>query len=124
MNIIRYLLHNLNTKYITCQTYCNRSHNFYKLKDILRPYHIFKELQTDNGFEFTNNRYKKDKTINLFNELCNELNITHHLIKPRTPRHNGKVEKCHRSDQKKFYSYLKFYNIEDSNLQMKAYLKK
>lgn len=86
--------------------------------------YIPKEIQTDNGFEFTNKREKKDKTLHLFDELCKELNITHHLIKPRTPRHNGKVERSHRNDQKRFYSHLKFFDLEDLNLQMKAYLKR
>ena len=94
------------------------------LRAIIYFGYIPKEIQTDNGFEFTNNREKKDKTPHLFDELCNELNINHHLIKPRTPRHNGKVERSHRNDQKRFYSYLKFYDLEDLNLQMKAYLKR
>lgn len=84
--------------------------------------YIPKIVQTDNGFEFTNNREKKDKTLHLFDEFCQELNIEHKLIKPRTPRHNGKVERSHRNDQQRFYSYLSFYSLEDLNNQMKAYL--
>ena len=56
--------------------------------------------------------------------LCNELNITHKLIRPRTPRHNGKVERSHRNDQQRFYSYLSFYSFDDLLIQMKAYLKR
>ena len=59
-----------------------------------------------------------------FDVLCNELKIEHKLIRPRTPRHNGKVERSHRNDQNRFYNYLKFYSYEDLQTQMKAYLKR
>ena len=94
------------------------------IRSIIYFGYIPKEIQTDNGFEFTNNREKKDKTLHLFDELCSELDIVHHLIKPRTPRHNGKVERSHRNDSKRFYSYLTFYSLKDLNIQMKAYLKR
>ena len=64
-----------------------------------------------------------DKTHPLDNVL-NKLGITHKLIKPRTPRHNGKVERSHRNDQQRFYSYLRFYSYDDLLKQMKAYLKR
>lgn len=54
--------------------------------------------------------------------LCSELGIQHKLIKPSTPRHNGKVERSHRNDQQRFYSYLSFYSYDDLLKQMKAYL--
>ena len=79
-------------------------------------------IQTDNGQEFTYIR-KTDK-IHPLDTLLNSLNITHKLIKPRTPRHNGKVERSHRNDQQRFYSHLKFYSYDDLKKQMKAYLKR
>ncbi len=54
--------------------------------------------------------------------LCNDLNIKHQLIRPRTPRHNGKVERSHRNDNERFYKYLSFYSYDDLLLQMKRYL--
>ena len=54
-------------------------------------------IQTDNGGEFTHT--KKTKRIHPFDSLCAELHITHKLIRPRTPWHNGKVERSHRNDQ-------------------------
>lgn len=86
--------------------------------------YIPKMIQTDNGFEFTHQKDKKNKQLHLFDQLCDELSITHKLIRPRTPRHNGKVERSHRNDQLRFYSILKFHSLEDLNLQMKAYLKR
>ena len=79
-------------------------------------------IQTDNGQEFTYTM-KTDKTHPV-DILLKSLDITHKLIKPRTPRHNGKVERSHRNDQQRFYSYLKFYSYDDLLKQMKAYLKR
>lgn len=79
-------------------------------------------IQTDNGSEFTH--IKKTDKVHPLDRLLNSLNIQHKLIKPRTPRHNGKVERSHRNDQQRFYSYLKFYSYNDLLIQMKAYLKR
>lgn len=77
-------------------------------------------IQTDNGAEFTHIR--KTDRIHPLDILLNQLNINHHLIRPRTPRHNGKVERSHRNDQNRFYNYLSFYSYDDLIKQMKAYL--
>ena len=77
-------------------------------------------IQTDNGSEFTHT--SNTKRIHPLDILCEELKITHKLIKPRTPRHNGKVERSHRNDQQRFYSHLSFYSYDDLLKQMKAYL--
>ena len=77
-------------------------------------------LQTDNGPEFTHLK-KTDRTHPL-DVLCAELKIEHKRIRPRTPRHNGKVERSHRNDQERFYNYLLFYDYNDLQVQMKRYL--
>lgn len=77
-------------------------------------------LQTDNGSEFTH-LSKTDRSHPL-DLLCQELHILHKRIRPRTPRHNGKVERSHRNDQERFYNFLSFYSYEDLQLQMKRYL--
>ena len=77
-------------------------------------------IQTDNGQEFTH-LIKTDK-IHPFDKFCNDLGIHHKLIRPRTPRHNGKVERSHRNDNERFYKYLSFYSYDDLLLQMKRYL--
>ncbi len=81
-----------------------------------------KIIQTDNGQEFT--FLKQFEKIHKFDLLCKKLGIEHKLIKPRTPRHNGKVERSHRNDNERFYRYLKFYSYEDLVNQMKLYLKR
>lgn len=60
--------------------------------------------------------------VHPFDVKCIELNIEHKLIRPRTPRHNGKVERSHRNDNERFYRYLKFYSYDDLLIQMKRYL--
>ncbi len=82
-----------------------------------------KEIQTDNGIEFT---YFKAtvKVIHPLDQLCMELNIYHHRIRPRTPRHNGKVERSHRNDNERFYKTLTFYSLEDLRYQAAHYLKR
>ena len=77
-------------------------------------------IQTDNGSEFTH--AKKTKRTHPLDTLCNELKIEHKLIRPRTPQHNGKVERSHRNDQERFYNFLNFYSYEDLKIQMKRYL--
>lgn len=77
-------------------------------------------IQTDNGSEFTN--ITKTDRIHILDKLCEELNIRHQLIRPRTPRHNGKVERSHRNDQERFYNHMSFYNYQDLQKQMRRYL--
>jgi len=77
-------------------------------------------IQTDNGMEFTNPTRPNQPSH--LDKLCGELGIRHKLIRPRTPRHNGKVERSHRIDQERFYNHLRFYSYDDLKLQMKRWL--
>ena len=79
-------------------------------------------IQTDNGSEFTHT--SKTDRIHPFDLFCKELNIHHKTIRPKTPWHNGKVERSHRNDQERFYNHLCFYSFEDLQLQMKRYLRR
>lgn len=81
------------------------------------------EIQTDNGTEFSNNN-SKSKKVHPMDKLLNSLHIKHHKIRPRMPEHNGKVERSHRNDNERFYSYLKFYSIEDLRKQGADYLRR
>ena len=81
-----------------------------------------KIIQTDNGAEFTH--FFNTKRVHPFDVFCNRYHIEHKLIRPRTPWHNGKVERSHRNDQERFYNYLKFYSFADLQTQMKRYLRR
>ena len=89
-----------------------------KFAEIIKKKFPFKieEIQTDNGFEFTN-RLSYNTSIRskktMFERKLEELGIKHKLIKPYTPRHNGKVERSHRKDQERFYYNKVFYSFED-----------
>ena len=89
------------------------------------PFEI-KEIQTDNGFEFTNrlswNIGTREKKT-LFEKKLEEKGIKHKLIKPHTPRHNGKVERSHRKDQERFYYEKIFYSLEDLKNRAKYWIK-
>ncbi len=80
------------------------------------------EIQTDNGGEFAYTA--KTRRVHPLDTFCNKIHITHKRIRPRTPWHNGKVERSHRSDQERFYNHLRFYSYDDLQKQMKWYLKR
>ena len=76
-------------------------------------------VQTDNGFEFTNRlANSKTKPPTLFENTLKQLGIRHKLIRPFTPRHNGKVERSHRKDNEEFYACHKFYSFADFEKQL------
>lgn len=79
-------------------------------------------IQTDNGGEFSN--FVRTKRVHIFDLLCRSLRIDHKLIRPRTPWHNGKIERSHRNDQERFYNHLRFYSYDDLLIQMRAYLRR
>ncbi len=61
-------------------------------------------IQTDNGVEFTyffisrsNLKRKKKERYSPFEQILEQQGIEHYLIKPRTPAHNGKVERFHKN---------------------------
>jgi len=78
-------------------------------------------VQTDNGFEFTNRlSNSKVKPLTLFEKTLAQMGIRHKLIKPFTPRHNGKVERSHRKDNEEFYARHTFFSFEDFKKQLAA----
>ena len=89
------------------------------------PFEI-EEVQTDNGFEFTNrlnsNKSKRNEKT-MFEKKLEEKGIRHKYIKPYTPRHNGKVERSHRKDQERFYYNKIFFSFEDLVNRAKYWIK-
>ena len=61
-------------------------------------------VHTDNGSEFTNRFTQSNlELVSLFEKTAADLGIRHKLIRSYTPRHNGKVERSHHEDQRRFY---------------------
>ena len=116
-----------------CTRYCFREmydeHSTYSSLDFLKkliekfPFPI-REVQTDNGTEWTNALLVKKATHKtLFEEHLEKCGIKYHRIQVATPRHNGKVERQHRLDEQRFYSKMRMYSLEDGRKQLAKYNK-
>ena len=82
-------------------------------------------VQTDNGPEFTKRLCSgENPTLTSFEKKLKQLGIVHKLIKPYTPRHNGKVERSHRKDNEYFYATHKFYSFDDFKKQLAVHSRK
>ena len=79
-----------------------------------------KEIQTDCGSEFTHTA--NTNRVHPFDVFCAQFHIYHHVLRPRTPWHNGKVERSHRNDQERFYNHLRFFSFRDLQTQLRRYL--
>lgn len=89
------------------------------LKRAISHFGYFPEIiQTDNGTEFTNPKGTGTGKAHIVDKFMNKYGIKHQLIRPYTPRHNGKVERSHRTDQECFYDTLTFSDFEDLERQM------
>ena len=102
-------------------------HSTYSARDFLEklvrrcPFPI-RAIQTDNGTEFTNALLvTKSKHKTLFEQALLDMGIAYHRIRIATPRHNGKVERQHRTDELRFYSKMRMYGLEDGRVQLKRY---
>ena len=82
-----------------------------------------REIQTDNGTEWTKALISKNGSKTLFEKQLEEYNIIYHRIRVGTPRHNGKVERQHRTDEERFYKRMRMYSLEDGRKQLKKYNK-
>jgi len=78
-------------------------------------------IQSDNGTEFTN-RFHSEKP-SAFDIALEYFGIQHKLIRVATPRHNGKVERSHRTDQHFFYDDHRFFSLADGNKQLAVHLR-
>lgn len=114
-----------------CTRFCFREmyddHSTYSSLDFLKklieafPFPI-REIQTDNGTEWTNALHvKKSGHKTLFKDYLDINGIIYRRIQVATPRHNGKVERQHRSDGERFYSKMRMYNLENGRKQLARY---
>lgn len=80
-----------------------------------------REIQTDNGTEWTRALISNTGEPSLFEKALADCNIKYHRIRVATPRHNGKVERQHRTDELRFYKKMRMYNLEDGRKQLSKY---
>ncbi len=116
------------TRWTYREMYAEHStHSAYEfLKKLVKgaPFPI-RAIQTDNGTEFTNALLvTKSKHKTMFEEALGEMGIIYQRIRIATPRHNGKVERQHRTDSERFYSRLRMYSLEDGRRQLAVYQRK
>ena len=102
-------------------------HSSYSARDFLEklvrraPFPI-RAIQTDNGTEFTNALLvTKSKHKTLFEQALLDMGIAYHRIRIATPRHNGKVERQHRTDELRFYRKMRMYSLDDGRRQLARY---
>ena len=96
-------------------------HSVEFLKIVIATFpHQIKAIKTDNHSTFTNyylgtNR-RSDMTVKTLHALdifCGQNNIVHYLIDKGKPTQNGKIERSHGEDQRKFYEQNKFRSAGD-----------
>ena len=113
--------------------YFAAEHSMYESRNALEKAIAFfgyapKVLQTDNGSEFSDGAFRGEgsrygrRYPNALEPFLAARGIRHQFIRPRTPEHNGKVERSHRIDQEKFYRTLRFYSLGDLRKQGKAWM--
>ena len=90
-------------------------------KLIIRCPFPIREVQTDNGTELTRALISNAGKMSLFEKALENCNIKYHRIRVATPRHNGKVERQHRTDELRFYKKIRMYNLEDGREQLVKY---
>lgn len=102
-------------------------HSTFSAEDFLKklikaaPFPI-RLIQTDNGTEFTNALLvTKSEHKTLFESALIEMGIEYTRIRIATPRHNGKVERQHRTDELRFYKHMRMYSLEDGRRQLAVY---
>lgn len=104
-------------------------HSTYSSQDFIRkvvkffPFQI-ELVQTDNGTEWTNALNSNTPKPTLFEEELEKLKIKYTRIRIATPRHNGKVERQHRTDENRFYKNMRMYSLEDGRKQLEKYNRK
>lgn len=103
--------------------YPYKEHSGYSTVDFIKRAIVYfgylpQIIQTDNGTEFTNPRGTGEGKVHAVDKLLNKLGIKHQLIRAYTPRHNGKVERSHRSDNEGFYRTLTFTDYDELKVKM------
>ncbi|WP_317368307.1 hypothetical protein [uncultured Tyzzerella sp.] len=96
-------------------------HHIYLCLELIRkaPFDI-REIQTDNGVEFTNLQ-RKHQGKTMFETILDNLDIKDTRTRIATPRHNGKVERQHRQDSEIFYKHLKMFDLTEGRKQLTKY---
>lgn len=96
-------------------------HSVEFLQIVLKQFpHPIKAIKTDNHSTFTNyyvgGNKRSDlsvKTLHVLDVFCAQHSIIHYLIDKGKPTQNGKIERSHGEDQRKFYEQNTFTSVAD-----------
>lgn len=93
------------------------------LRDVQRfmPLKI-KNIQTDNGFEYTWRLTPEIKRPHTFTLQCDLMDITHILIPPASPTYNSHVERTHRVDMEELWRTKRFYSFNSMKKALRRYV--
>ena len=78
-------------------------------------------VQTDHGSEFTYAFMPHERRRCPFELHLESLGIRHKLIKVATPRHNGKAERSHRTDEEEFYRQVRLDTFPQAQRRLAAW---
>ena len=85
------------------------------------PFEI-REVQTDNGHEFTNAIFgQKRLGLSRFELALCELGTEYRRIRAGAPKHNGRVERQRGLDMQRFYKRQIFTSLEDAQKKVDVY---
>lgn len=101
-------------------------HSIEFLKIVISKFpHKILAIKTDNHSTFTNyyigTNKRSDmtvKTIHPLDMFCHKHNIIHYLIDKGKPTQNGKIERSHGEDQRKFYAQNNFNSLQDLKIKI------
>jgi transposase InsO family protein len=87
----------------------------------LERHGVPEELLTDNAKVFTN-RFALKPTEVLFDKICRENGIVHHLTAPASPTTTGKIERFHRTLRVEFLSERVFPSLTAAQAELDAWV--
>jgi hypothetical protein len=101
-------------------------HSIEFLKIVMSKFpHKIHAIKTDNHSTFTNyylgTNKRSDMTVKTIHPLdifCHEHNMVHYLIDKGKPTQNGKIERSHGEDQRKFYEQNTFKSVHDLKIKI------
>jgi len=87
----------------------------------LERHGVPEEILTDNAKVFTN-RFALKPTEVLFDKICRENGITHHLTAPASPTTTGKIERFHRTLRVEFLLERVFPSLAAAQVELDAWV--
>ncbi len=85
------------------------------------PFKI-KNIQTDNGFEYTWRLTPEIKRVHPFTIQCELMGLNHVLIPPASPTYNSHIERTHRVDMEELWRGRRFFSFNSMKKALKKHV--